>query len=365
MSRPLPNNDDERDAKRPRSPGEASLTYTITARGLATLGGPWVGVPPFSGNEEQFYRWVSEPALWARVVLTGLEGRTQYRLSQHHAAMHDALDASGFVLWRSFPGKRPLTVALKQAGMPRQTHTLPCVTTRQAKLPPSSRFCSEWESHTFVAEGGGAPPGWVYSVRKLVQQATFRFMGAEMPVVDQGWARERFQRSDAITYGLMRAGAPGKRPQVVAGAISTRFPAERLLRSLVLAGKDDQILYIDVVCAAERGAAYRLLCDIVEQAQRENPERRLYVVLMAVISSDVLACYRRWGFSYGGVVERGNQGLVEVIDRLPALTDELRRFEEAQVAGWPLPKAGDMDAFTQVSARGRSPEDVPGGRESL
>eukprot|EP00966_Prymnesium_polylepis_P170021 3930288-Prymnesium_polylepis.1 len=29
---------------------------------------------------------------------------------------------------------------------------------------------------------------------------------------------------------------------------------------------------------------------------------------MAVISSDVLACYRRWGFSYGGVVERGNQG---------------------------------------------------------
>ena len=95
---------------------------------------------------------------------------------------------------------------------------------------------------------------------------------------------------------------------MVAGAIATRFPAERLLRSLVLAHKDHQILYVDVICAAERGAAYRLLCDIVAQARRETPGQNLVVVLMAVVSSEVLACYGRWGFSYGGVVERGNQG---------------------------------------------------------
>lgn len=96
--------------------------------------------------------------------------------------------------------------------------------------------------------------------------------------------------------------------KVIAGAISTLFPAERLLRSLLLAHKDDEILYIDVVCASERGAAYRLLCDIVAERQRQVPDRNLIVVLMAVISSDVLKCYLRWGFSYGGVIECGNKG---------------------------------------------------------
>ena len=86
-------NDDKSDhsRKRPRpespEPGKEKM-YNIPPSGLTSLGGGWAGVPAFSGNEEQFYRWVSEPALWSRLVLTGLGGRTQHRLSQHHAAMH-------------------------------------------------------------------------------------------------------------------------------------------------------------------------------------------------------------------------------------------------------------------------------------
>lgn len=124
------------------------------------------------------------------------------------------LDATGFILWRTFPSLRRLTIAIKQSGLPRSEHVLPVVRTRQAKMAPSLRFGEEWESHTFVSAGGCPPPSWVYSVRRLVQQATFRFMGSDMPVVDQAWARERFQRQDAITYGLMRTEAPDKRPQV-------------------------------------------------------------------------------------------------------------------------------------------------------
>ena len=121
--------------------------------------------------------------------------------------------------------------------------------------------------------------------------------------------------------------------------------------------------------------------------QAEAPERSLVVVLMAVVSADVLACYSRrglrrsvllladdiseaagctrwyvvfsvqlecrlafgafvcvvvlfcvcsnclfrcrWGFSYGGVVEKGS-GVVEHVDRLTSLHYELRRFEGAQ-----------------------------------
>ena len=46
---------------------------------------------------------------------------------------------------------------------------------------------------------------------------------------------------------------------VAAVIVETPFPAERLLRSLVNAGKDDEVLYIDVIVADRYGAAYRLL----------------------------------------------------------------------------------------------------------
>ena len=33
--------------------------WHVPRRGIDALGGPWVGLPTFSGNEEAFYRWVS------------------------------------------------------------------------------------------------------------------------------------------------------------------------------------------------------------------------------------------------------------------------------------------------------------------
>ena len=175
--------------KRPRSPDSREKMYQIPKRGMAGFGGAWAGVPPFSGTEEQFYRWVSEPALWARLVLNGLEGRTQHRLSQHHAAMHDALDASGFVLWRTFPRRRACTLYLKQLGMPLNELPLQRVGFRQNKLQPSLRFGEGWETHTSAVAEGGRTPEWVYGVRQLISTSIFRFMGAEMPVVDDSWAR--------------------------------------------------------------------------------------------------------------------------------------------------------------------------------
>ena len=62
-------------------------------------------------------------------------------LSQHHAAMHDALDASGFVLWRTFPRRRSCTLHFKQLGMPANSLPLQRVILRQNKLQPRCSAC--------------------------------------------------------------------------------------------------------------------------------------------------------------------------------------------------------------------------------
>ena len=88
--------------------------YFVNKHLLASLGGGWVNMPPFSGDEDRLYRWVAEPAIWGRVVMGNLDQRTQQRLVGLHAALHDGIDASGFVLWRSFPpARRAMTVTLK------------------------------------------------------------------------------------------------------------------------------------------------------------------------------------------------------------------------------------------------------------
>ena len=131
----------------------------------------------------------------------------------------------------------------------------------------------------------------------------------------------------------------GGAARVVAAALETPFPAERLLRSLVAAGKDDDVLYIDAIVADRYGAAYRLLCDMAAERQSRHPERRLVIVLMAVVSSDVVGRYKRWGFSYGGVV--GGQGDGEhgplLVDRLDRLQTELQHFESAMTCSTETP----------------------------
>ena len=433
--------------------------YSVNKHLLASLGGGWINMPPFAGDEDRLYRWMAEPALWARVIMGEVEPRAQQRLIGLHAALHDGLDASGFVLWRSLPPLRPsLTITVRSTASTStpQARMLPRVSFRQSRLIPSERFGSDWEARTHP----GAPacalaaPAWLRNAWALIQQATFHFLGQPMPVVDAAWVADRFNRSDAVTHALVACasmggevgshvcddsngtepavdgerqqrsrstrdnrnahqpdrslsrarqrgdrggdgdalsqrlqsgggrganryscgghaiaahldrehaiqikdngringsgpdcGAAAASPcrghsstQVAAAALETPFPAERLLRSLVAAGKDDEVLYIDAIVADRYGAAYRLLCDIVAARRAKHPERRLVVVLMAVVSSDVLGRYRRWGFSYGGIIGQADAEVAPVlVDRIDRLHVELQHFEAAMMRAFAAP----------------------------
>ena len=161
-----------------------------------------------------------------------------------------------------------------------------------------------------------------------------------MPVVDGGWVEDRYTRSDATIYALCEGGGSHGHTDatvVVAAALCTPFPAERLLRALVNADKDAEIVYIDVICAARYGAAYRLLCDIITDKRRAQPPRPLVVVMMSVASSDVLKRYARWGFAYGGVIG-GAPGESSIsVNRLDQLYTELGRFEDAMMCAGGTP----------------------------
>eukprot|EP00962_Isochrysis_galbana_P041415 scaffold15214_cov129-Isochrysis_galbana.AAC.2 len=156
-------------SKRGRGEGEAatepgsSRRFRVPHSGLEALGGEWAKLAPFEGDENELYGWISDPALWARVVLAGLDApcgaerpsrqasaaldgdddddledgpagcgesapaqaerkvsssRAQLRLGQLHMGFREALDADGFVLWRSFPPLGPSHLVLRQRGMP-------------------------------------------------------------------------------------------------------------------------------------------------------------------------------------------------------------------------------------------------------
>jgi hypothetical protein len=349
---------------KPHAHSPTAKQFHVHKQLLSALGGGWANAPPFSGDEDRLYRWIAEPALWARIVMDGIEPRVQQRLVQLHAGLHDGIDASGFVCWRALPAARP-AVSVRVASsarahgktVPTVHATLPRVAIRQHQMAPSSRFGAGWEarSHAGPHAGPGPEPAWLRRAWKLVQDASFTFLGAPMPLVDEAWASDRAGRHDATVHALCEvpeappprlggdrlsrfrgAGAGGAGGDarddgdVVAAIIETPFPAERLLRSLVSAGKDDEVLYIDAIVADRYGAAYRLLCDLIAQRRAAHPERRLIVVLMAVVSSDVIRRYARWGFSYGGVVA-GASGAEQavLVDRIDRLHGEVARFEAA------------------------------------
>ena len=147
---------------RPTPQRASSHTYNVSTSGLAKLGGGWSGAPPYVGGEEGLYRWIAEPTLWARVLAP-----VEQRLRQLHVALHDALDASGFVLWRAFPPLHArLTVVLRQASVPPSRLELQRVTIRQAKLQPSSRFGPDWEMRSFPS-AAAKPPAWMREARQV------------------------------------------------------------------------------------------------------------------------------------------------------------------------------------------------------
>ena len=371
--------EDARPAKSRKTKEPSKASYAVTPRQLVMLGGFWEGVPPFNGDEDRLYRWLAEPALWARLVMNDLEPRVQQRIVQLHAGIHDGLDASGFVCWRTLPPLQSgVRVSLRAYGLKGMSVDLPRVTIKQLQFLPSSHFGEGWEARSFAGPpaSAAATPPWLRNARRLVQDATFSFLGAPMPVVDEGWSNDRFSRQDTIVHALCCTGgsnsssstevppsprrggsssstevppsprrggsssssssgggggsSPGSssRDAVAAAIVETPFPAERLLRSLVNAGKDDELLYIDAIVADRYGAAYRLLCDLVAERRALHPERRLVVVLMSVVSSDCLSRYARWGFSYGGLVGSGSDDKVPLlVDRIDRLLYELKRFE--------------------------------------
>lgn len=362
----------------------------ITKKLLEGMGGPWEGLPPFSGDEDKLYRWVAEPALWGRVIFDKMDHRTQQRLVQLHAALHDGMDASGFVLWRTMPPlvQEGLALTMRHGNVAPFRRQLPKVTLKQAKFPPSSRFGDEWEmrSHAGPPENGRGP-AWLQASWRLMEKSTFPFLGSTMPMVDEAWSADRFARTTTITHALCEVaseggkgaaaggkgggrggkgggkgggGGGGKKDIVAAAALESAFPAERLLRSLVNAGKDDEVLYIDAICADRYGAAYRLLCDMVAARRAQNPHKRLIIVLMAVVSSDVLKRYLRWGFSFGGVLAGTDlQPKPLVTDRIDRLWQELAKFEQAACLanGRPSAAASPVSVLTPSGEGGLASAD--------
>ena len=345
--------------------------FAITAKTLKALGAGWKTVDPFAGDEDELYKWVSEPSLWWRFLIPDVDDRARRRFIQLHDTMlqarraarppparaslaappaarpapppaapsrppppplprrrrrpltptrapRQASDAHGFILWRDFPA----------------------LTNRdelKIHIPvPSSRFDDTWETRDYVGcakddddEWVAGCPAWVKSAHELVRTCEFSSLGAACTVVDEPWAEDRFSREDATTYALCkcappaaaaaapapaaargkgggggggRGGGRGGRggggssgggssdgEQVMAAAVITPFAAERILRSLTNADRETEVLYFDVICAVQTGAAYRLFCDVVAARRRLYPERRLLVVLLSVVSSDVLS----------------------------------------------------------------------------
>ena len=303
--------------------------YTVDESTLKKLG--W-DVQGFEGSEDDLYRWITEPALWGNVVMGDVDARVRRRLEQLHSSLHEEMHASGFVLWRTLPPiATPFAITLrhsKHPQMPTRRFEYPAVTFKRDRLVPSSHYTDGWEMRMHVGPPvtSGSQPAWLRSACSLIRQVSFPFVGSTMPVVDSGWSEDRFTRADAVTYALCEGSTA--RARVVAAALCTSFPAERLMRAMINADKNAHAIYVDVICAARYGAAYRLLCDMIAAKRREEPHRPLIVVLMSVASSDVLRRYERWGFSYGGVMAGAPGETAIYINRLDQLQKELARFEQ-------------------------------------
>jgi len=248
---------------------KGSQPFKVDRDVLASLA--WEGASTLAGDEDELYRWLTEPELWVQhVLMRDVEARVRRRLVQLHSSLHEEMHASGFVLWRALPARHPgLTLTLtnsKTPQLPARRVQLPAVTFRQHRLTPSTHFNDGWVLRSHMGPPGelSAAPVWLRNACDLIQQVTFPFVGSSMPVVDGGWVEDRFTRSDATIYALCEGAGEAHEVKdiTVAAALCTPFPAERLLRALINADKDAEIVYIDVICAARYGAAYRLLCDV-------------------------------------------------------------------------------------------------------
>ena len=68
--------------------------FAITAKTLKALGAGWKTVDPFAGDEDELYKWVSEPSLWWRFLIPDVDDRARRRFIQLHDTMLQARRAA-------------------------------------------------------------------------------------------------------------------------------------------------------------------------------------------------------------------------------------------------------------------------------
>ena len=68
--------------------------FAITAKTLKALGAGWKTVDPFAGDEDELYKWVSEPSLWWRSLIPDIDDRARRRFIQLHDTMLQARRAA-------------------------------------------------------------------------------------------------------------------------------------------------------------------------------------------------------------------------------------------------------------------------------
>ena len=214
-----------------KPPFKVEREFNVDRDVLASLGKEWDGVETLAGDEDELYRWITEPDLWVQhVLMRDVEVRVRRRLFQLHSSLHEEMHASGFVLWRALPARLPgLTLTVRNSKtpqLPERRVQLPAVTFRQNRINPSSHFHDGWVLRSHEGPPGElqAAPAWLRNACNLIQEVTFPFVGSSMPVVDGNWVEDRFTRSDATIYALCEGGgAQGKKGVTVAAALCTPF----------------------------------------------------------------------------------------------------------------------------------------------
>ena len=87
-----------------KPPFKVEREFNVDRDVLASLA--WDGVETLAGDEDELYRWITEPEQWAHLLMSDVDARVRRRLVQLHSSLLEEMHAHGFVLWRSLPALR-------------------------------------------------------------------------------------------------------------------------------------------------------------------------------------------------------------------------------------------------------------------
>ena len=118
--------------------------FAITAKTLKALGAGWKSVDPFAGDEDELYKWVSEPSLWWRSLIPDVDDRARRRFIQLHDTMLQARRAARPPAPpRSPPAARP-------APPPAAPRARPSPRRRRRPLTPTRAPRQASDAHGFI-----------------------------------------------------------------------------------------------------------------------------------------------------------------------------------------------------------------------